>query len=87
MQKKVKLPQGISIHGIANIGMSGGDFGLSAELQITIPEKQHGKGHVSTCNNLKSCLIFLASSLSTFQRFSKRRIAIVTAGYSISPTS
>jgi hypothetical protein len=30
MQKKVKLPQGISIHGIASIGMSGGDFGLSA---------------------------------------------------------
>ena len=43
MLKKVKLPQGISIHGIANIGMSSGDFGLSAELQITIPEMNRGE--------------------------------------------
>ena len=33
----------MSIHGIANIGMSGGDFGLSAELQITTPEMNHGE--------------------------------------------
>ena len=38
MQKKLKLPQGVSIHGIVNIGTSNGDFGLSAELQVTIPE-------------------------------------------------